>query len=210
MAAASVAARGDALVALSIRYGQRHSVESEHAAIVAAHLGAELLTVDLDLRAWGGSALTGDLRLPQRGTVTTDGIPATYVPARNTIFLGVALGVAEARDAESIVIGVNALDYSGYPDCRPEFVAAMQRVAELGTRRGVEGRAIRIETPLQTLTKAAIVRLGLELGAPLHLTWSCYAGGEAPCGLCESCVLRARGFAEAGVADPALPVGAPR
>ena len=128
----------------------------------------------------------------------------TYVPARNSIFLAVALGVAEARQLDAVWIGVNAIDYSGYPDCRPEFIEAFRAVAATGQKRGVEGNPVRIATPLIELTKAEIVRLGTEVDAPLHLTWSCYQGGDRPCGLCDACVLRARGFAEAGMDDPAL------
>jgi 7-cyano-7-deazaguanine synthase len=128
----------------------------------------------------------------------------TYVPARNLIFLSVAMGVSEARDADAVYLGVNALDYSGYPDCRPEFVRSFATTAALALKRGVEGRPVEIRTPLIDLTKAQIVRLGLDVGAPLELTWSCYRGGPAPCGACDACRLRAKGFAEAGVADPAL------
>ena len=194
------------LLALSFDYGQRHRVELARAAEVARHYGAEHLVVPIDLRGWGGSALTDDsIDVPAAGGPAEAGaIPVTYVPARNLIFLSIAVGVAEARDAERVHLGVNALDYSGYPDCRPEFVESFRATAALALKRGVEGRPVDVCTPLVSLTKAEIVRLGLELGAPLHLTWSCYQGGEAPCGRCDSCALRARGFAHAGVADPAL------
>jgi 7-cyano-7-deazaguanine synthase len=194
---------GSAPLALTFDYGQRHRVELERAAAVAAHYGAEQLVVHLDASAWGGSALTDkSVSVPDSGS--TDGIPVTYVPARNSIFLAVALGVAEARDLDAVWIGVNALDYSGYPDCRPEFIDAFRGVAATGQKRGVEGRPIEIRTPLISLTKAQIVELGTAEQAPLHMTWSCYRGGDQPCGSCDACVLRARGFAEAGTVDPSL------
>ena len=203
----AVAAREAApMLALSFDYGQRHRVELARAADVARHYGAEHLVVPLDLRGWGGSALTDEsIDVPAAGGPPegAGAIPVTYVPARNLIFLSVAVGVAEARDADRVHLGVNALDYSGYPDCRPEFVESFRATAALALKRGVEGRPVDVRTPLITLTKAEIVRLGVELDAPLHLTWSCYRGGEAPCGDCDSCALRAKGFAEAGVADPA-------
>ena len=190
-------------VALTFDYGQRHWNEIDHAAGVAGFYEVEHLVVRLDLTGWGGSALTdSSIDVPPVGT---PGIPATYVPARNLIFLSVAMGVAEARDLDAVYLGVNALDYSGYPDCRPEFVASFQETAALALKRGVEGRPVEVRTPLIDLSKADIVRLGLSKGAPLHLTWSCYRGGTAPCGECDSCALRAKGFAEAGVPDPALP-----
>lgn len=200
----AVAARdhGDVPVVVSVDYGQRHRVELSHAAAVAAHYGAEHLVVPLDLSQWGGSALTDtSIEVPAPGA---EGIPATYVPARNLIFLSLAVGIAEVRDIDAVYLGVNALDYSGYPDCRPEFVESFERTAALALKRGVEGRPVRVVTPLVDLSKADIVRLGVSLDAPLHLTWSCYRGGEAPCGACDSCMLRAKGFAEAGVLDPAL------
>ena len=190
-------------VALTFDYGQRHRVEIDRAREVAAHYGADHLVVSLDTSAWGGSALTDpDVDVPAGGTTT--GVPVTYVPARNSIFLAVALGVAEARDLDDVWIGVNAVDYSGYPDCRPAFIEAFRQVAATGQRRGVDGDAVGIRTPLIDLSKADIVRLGVERGAPLELTWSCYLGDAAPCGTCDACLLRARGFAEAGVDDPAL------
>jgi len=196
-----------AVVAVTFDYGQRHRVELDHARAVAAHYGDEQLVVPLDASQWGGSALTDpSLAVPDadQAASSPDRIPITYVPARNLIFLSVAVGVAEARDADALYLGINALDYSGYPDCRPEFVASFAATAALATKRGVEGNPIAILTPLVELTKAGIVRLGLRVGAPLGLTWSCYRGGRHPCGTCDSCVLRAKGFAEAGVADPAL------
>jgi len=197
-------ADGKAPLALTFDYGQRHRVELEAAAAVAHHYGADHLVVRLDASAWGGSALT-DASVPVPPAGTGADIPATYVPARNLIFLSVAMGVAEARGANDVWIGVNALDYSGYPDCRPEFIASFEATAALALRRGVQGNPVRVRTPLIDLAKADIVRLGVEIGAPLHLTWSCYEGDHTPCGGCDACALRAKGFAEAGVADPALP-----
>jgi 7-cyano-7-deazaguanine synthase len=192
----------DHLLAVSVDYGQRHSVELVAAAAVAEHYGAEHLVVRLDLSQWSGSALTDpSIDVPAAGG--TD-IPVTYVPARNLIFLSMAAGIAEVRELDDIYIGVNALDYSGYPDCRPEFIQSFEAAAALALKRGVEGDPIRVRTPLIDLSKAEIVQLGLDLGAPIGLTWSCYRGGEHPCGACDSCALRAKGFAEAGAVDPAL------
>jgi 7-cyano-7-deazaguanine synthase len=193
---------------MSFRYGQRHLVEIDAARRVAAAQGvARHVVVDIDLRLWGGSALTGDAAVPKDRDVTqeSDEIPVTYVPARNTIFLSFALAWAEVLGADAIFIGVNALDYSGYPDCRPEYVAAFERMANLATRAGVEGtRRLTIHAPLQHLTKAQIVRLGRELGVDYGLTTSCYdpAPDGTACGRCDACQLRLRGFAEAGSADP--------
>jgi 7-cyano-7-deazaguanine synthase len=200
----ALAARdGGELVALTFDYGQRHRVEIDRARAVADRCGADWLCVELDASRWGGSALTdSSIAVPVDG-VQADEIPATYVPARNLIFLAVAMGVAEARDADAVYLGVNALDYSGYPDCRPEFIDSFRRTAALALKRGVEGRPVDIRTPLIDLTKAGIVRLGIEVGAPVELTWSCYFGGPEPCGVCDACRLRAKGFAEAGVDDPA-------
>ncbi|HEX4539578.1 MAG TPA: 7-cyano-7-deazaguanine synthase QueC [Acidimicrobiales bacterium] len=199
-------------LALSFDYGQSHGIELERAAKVAAHYGAERLLVAIDTRAWGGSALTDpsvEIPRPSPSARTSEpdavDIPVTYVPARNSIFLAVALGVAEARDADAVYLGVNALDYSGYPDCRPAFVDAFRAVAAVGQKRGLEGRPVDIRTPLVDLTKAQIIRLALDLEAPVELTWSCYRAGPDPCRACDACELRARGFAEAGVPDPALP-----
>ncbi len=191
-------------LALTFDYGQRHRTELDRSAGVAGHFRSEHLVVTLDTSAWGGSALTDpSIDVPAAGG--DDGrIPVTYVPARNSIFLAVALGVAEARGLDAVWIGVNAIDYSGYPDCRPEFIEAFRGVAATGQKRGVEGRPIGISTPLIESTKADIIRTGLELDAPLGMTWSCYRGGDAPCGTCDACVLRARGFADAGTDDPAL------
>jgi 7-cyano-7-deazaguanine synthase len=204
-AAAIAKAQRFTLFALTIHYGQRHAREVEAARAVARALGVERhLELEVDLRKIGGSSLTSDTPVPHERDLSADGIPSTYVPARNTIFLSIALGWAEAVGAHDIVIGVNALDYSGYPDCRPEFIAAFERLAELATREGVEGGRFRIHAPLITLSKAEIIRRGLELGLDYGLTHSCYdpSPDGRPCGTCDSCVLRARGFREAGIADP--------
>ena len=195
------------LYALTIQYGQRHLHEVEAARAVARALGvARHLELPIDLRAVGGSSLTADLPVPLDRQADANDIPSTYVPARNTIFLSIALGWAETLDAHDLVIGVNALDYSGYPDCRPEFIAAFERLANLATRAGVEGGRFRVQTPLIDLSKADIIRRGLALGVDYGLTHSCYDPVEngAPCGRCDSCLLRARGFREAGVPDPLL------
>ena len=199
--------------ALSFDYGQRHEVELEAAGRVAAAFGVERHVVaTIDLRAFGGSALTSDVDVPKGRSVEDmeSDIPVTYVPARNTIFLSFALAFAETLDASDIFIGVNALDYSGYPDCRPEYIAAFETMANLATRAGVEGRTgTVIHTPLMDLTKAGIIRLGLSLGVDYGITHSCYdpGTGARPCGACDSCLLRAKGFAEVGVPDPALTRG---
>ena len=206
-AAAIAKSEGFSLSALTVQYGQRHAAELQAARNVAAALGVERhLELAIDLRAIGGSALTSDAGVPRDRDVMAPGIPITYVPARNTIFLSLALGWAEVLDARDIVIGVNALDYSGYPDCRPEFIAAFERVATLGTRAGVEGATFRVRTPLIDLTKADIIRRGLALGLRYELTMSCYDPSPEgqPCGHCDSCLLRAKGFLEAGVVDPQI------
>ncbi|KQO05493.1 7-cyano-7-deazaguanine synthase QueC [Sphingomonas sp. Leaf242] len=200
---------GQRLLALSFDYNQRHRIELDAAGRVAAALGAERhIVLPMDLSAFGGSALTADIDVPKDGAGTEDGggIPVTYVPARNTIFLSLALGWAEAAGARDIYIGVNALDYSGYPDCRPEFIAAFEGLAELATKAGVEGEPFRIQAPLQHMTKADIVREGTRLGLDLGLSWSCYdpTPDGRHCGECDSCRLRARGFDEAGIADPTV------
>ena len=203
VAAAMAREAGFSILALTVDYGQRHRVELEAAARIAAGLGVERhVVLPLDLRAFGGSALTADIAVPKAGL--GDEIPVTYVPARNTIFLSLALGWAEAAGAADIYIGVNALDYSGYPDCRPDFVAAFERLAALATRAGDGGGHFRIATPLLHLSKADIVRESDRLGLDAGLSWSCYdpAPGGSHCGLCDSCRLRARGFREAGIADP--------
>ena len=197
-------AQGWRILALTIDYNQRHRIELEHAARVAEALGAERhIVLPLDLTGFGGSALTADIAVPKGGV--EPGIPVTYVPARNTIFLSVALGWAEAAGARDLFIGVNALDFSGYPDCRPEFIAAFEAMANTATKAGVEGEGFKVHTPLMTLDKAGIIAAAQAVNAPLDLTWSCYDPTPAgtPCGLCDSCRLRAKGFAEAGIADPA-------
>lgn len=197
---------GRECLALSIVYGQRHRVELDAAKRVAETMGvAEHVIHPLDLRVFGASALTGDIEVP-KDAVDAPGIPVTYVPARNTIFLALALGYAEARDAAEIWIGVNAVDFSGYPDCRPEFIDAFQQVIWKGTRSGVERHEPRLIAPLLHLTKADIIRRGVELGVDYGLTHSCYDPRDngAACGHCDSCLLRKKGFAEAGVPDPTL------
>ncbi len=201
---------GFAVHAMSFRYGQRHVVELACAARIAAAMGvSKHIVVDIDLRQFGGSALTGDIQVPKgRSALAMAGaIPVTYVPARNTVFLSFALAWAETLDSQDIFIGVNALDYSGYPDCRPEYIAAFEQMANLATRAGVEGRQrLKIHTPLLQLTKAQIIARGLALGVQFEMTSSCYDPDPAgrPCGECDSCVLRAKGFAEAGCADPLM------
>ena len=192
---------------LAVDYGQRHRVELECARRVAAALGArEHREVRVDLRAIGGSALTADLAVPKDrpAEAMTQGVPVTYVPARNTILLGLALGLAETVGALNLVAGMNAVDFSGYPDCRPEFVRAFETLARVATRAGAEGAGIRVHTPLMQLDKAGIIRLGLSLGVDYALTHSCYDPDPegAACGRCDACLLRAKGFREAGVPDP--------
>ncbi|MBA17640.1 MAG: 7-cyano-7-deazaguanine synthase QueC [Sphingomonas sp.] len=196
---------GHRLLALSIDYNQRHQVELAAARRIAHALGAERhVVLPIDLRAFGGSALTDAIDVPKTG-VGAD-IPVTYVPARNTIFLSLALGWAEAMGARDIYIGVNALDYSGYPDCRPEFIEGFEKLAELATKAGVEGEAFRIRAPLQHMTKAEIAAEAVRLGLDAGISWSCYdpAPGGVHCGKCDSCRLRAKGYAEAGIPDPTV------
>ena len=204
-AAAIAKTEGFALNALTIIYGQRHEREIESARAVARNLGVDRhLELPIDLRAIGGSSLTSDAAVPRDRDLSATDIPSTYVPARNTILLSLALAWAEVLNVSDIFIGINALDYSGYPDCRPEFVQAFESLAQLATRAGVEGARIKVHTPLIQLTKADIVRRGLALGLDYGLTHSCYdpdARGR-PCGRCDSCALRAKGFAEAGAVDP--------
>ena len=205
---------GYACYAMSFRYGQRHVVELDRAREIARRIGsARHIVVEFDLRQFGGSALTGDIAVPKQRSAEQmgHGIPATYVPARNTVFLSFALAWAETLGAADIFIGVNALDYSGYPDCRPEYIAAYERMANLATKATVEGRLrIRIQTPLIGLSKAEIIKQGAELGVDYSITHSCYdpaADGRA-CGQCDSCVLRKKGFGEAGMEDPTVYVPA--
>ena len=200
-------AEGYAMHALSFRYGQRHAVELQSAARLAAHFQvAEHVVAEIDLRVFGGSALTADISVPKSRSLAemSHEIPVTYVPARNTVFLSFALAYAETRGASDIFLGVNALDYSGYPDCRPEFIAAFEQMANLATKAGVEGtQRIKLHTPLIELTKAGIIQRGLALGVDYALTHSCYDPvGELACGQCDSCLLRLKGFAEAGAVDP--------
>jgi 7-cyano-7-deazaguanine synthase len=211
--AAAVAKRdGFALFALSLNYGQRHVRELDAARAVAQSLAVERhLQLDLDLTVIGGSALTSPgIEVPKDQPIDPDVIPSTYVPARNTIFLSLAMGWAEVLGASDIFIGVNALDYSGYPDCRPAFIHAFEQLAGLATKAGVEGRSLTVHTPLISLSKAEIIRLGLSMGLDYGLTLSCYDPGpdDTPCGRCDSCRLRAAGFADAGATDPLIrPLG---
>jgi 7-cyano-7-deazaguanine synthase len=194
--------RAFSVVALTVDYNQRHRVELDAARAIAAALADRHIVLPLDLRAVGGSALTSDIDVPKKGV--GEGIPVTYVPARNTIFLSLALGLAEASGAREIFIGVNALDYSGYPDCRPEFIAEFERLANLATKAGVEGDRFTIRAPLQHMTKADIAREAQRLGLDAALSHSCYdpLPDGRHCGRCDACRLRAKGFAEAGLADP--------
>lgn len=191
---------------ISFDYQQRHRRELEYAKVIARCAGVkEHQIVSFDLRQWGGSALTdNDIDLPEKRTLDemSQNIPITYVPARNTIFLSFGLSYAEAIDAQRVYVGVNALDYSGYPDCRPDYIQAMQKVFTLGTKQGREGTAIEIATPLIDLKKTEIIQLGNQLGVPWEQTWSCYAGEAVACGVCDSCRLRLAAFAELGLQDP--------
>ena len=209
ISAASAREQGYRVLALSVDYNQRHRVELAAARRVANVLGAERhIILPLDLSAFGGSALTDDIAVPKDGVGTEEGggIPVTYVPARNTIFLSLALGWAEAAGARDLYLGINALDYSGYPDCRPEFIAAFEGLAEIATKAGVEGQRFTIHAPLQHMTKADIVREGQRLGVDMGLSWSCYdpAPGGVHCGTCDSCRLRSKGFEDAGIPDPTV------
>jgi 7-cyano-7-deazaguanine synthase len=206
-AAAIARSEGFSLYALTINYGQRHAQELAAARRVAASIGViNHQEITLDLRGIGGSSLTSDIPVPRDRDVMATDIPSTYVPARNTIFLAIALGWAETVEARDVFIGVNALDYSGYPDCRPEFIAAFESLASLATRAGVEGARFHIHAPLIALSKAEIIRRGLAMGLDYGLTHSCYDPDSKghPCGHCDSCVLRAKGFTAAGAKDPLL------
>jgi 7-cyano-7-deazaguanine synthase len=196
--------RGYSVIALTVDYNQRHRVELDAARRIGAELADRHIVLPLDLRAFGGSALTSDIAVPKEGV--GEGIPVTYVPARNTIFLSLALGLAEASAARDLFIGVNALDYSGYPDCRPEFIAEFERLANLATKAGVEGEPFKIHAPLQHMTKADIAREAERLGLDAGLSHSCYdpQPDGRHCGRCDACRLRAKGFAEAGIADPTV------
>ena len=202
--------RGFRLLALTIDYNQRHRIELQAAAILAKHLGVDRhVVLPLDLGRFGGSALTDDIAVPKGGIGNE--IPVTYVPARNTVFLSLCLAWAEAMEAQDIFIGVNALDYSGYPDCRPDFIASFQATANLGTKAGVEGTRFTVHTPLIAMTKADIAREAARLGLDAGMSWSCYdpTADLKHCGLCASCRLRAKGFAEAGLPDPTFYAAAP-
>ena len=200
--AAMARERGFSVVALTIDYNQRHRVELDAARVIAKGLAERHIVLPLDLRAFGGSALTSDSAVPKDGL--SEGIPVTYVPARNTILLSLALGLAEASGARDIFIGVNALDYSGYPDCRPEFIADFERLANLATKAGVEGERFKIHAPLQQMSKADIAREAQRLGLDVSMSHSCYdpLPDGRHCGFCDACRLRAKGFAEAGLRDP--------
>lgn len=189
---------GYEIYAITFNYGQRNKKEMESAKEIAKWLNAKHKILEVNLRQIGGSALTDNIEVPEE----TYGIPITYVPARNTIFLSFALAYAEVIDADYIYIGVNAIDYSGYPDCRPEYLEAFQKMADLALKRSVEGRPIKIKAPLLYLSKAEIVKKGIELGVPFEKTWSCYREGEKHCGRCSSCELRKKAFKEANVEDP--------
>jgi 7-cyano-7-deazaguanine synthase len=201
---------GFEVLALTVDYNQRHRVELEAAKAIAAQLADRHIVLPMDLRAFGGSALTDDIDVPKHAPSEVEGggpeagIPVTYVPARNTVFLSLALAWAEAAGARDLFVGVNALDYSGYPDCRPEFIAAFERLANVATKAGVEGEGFTIHAPLQHMTKADIAREAARLGLDAGMSHSCYdpAADGGACGLCEACRLRAKGFAEAGIADP--------
>ncbi|WP_417590581.1 7-cyano-7-deazaguanine synthase QueC [Parasphingorhabdus sp.] len=203
VSAAIAAEQGYRLIALTVDYNQRHKIELQSAQKIAARLNVdEHIILPLDLSRFGGSALTADIEVPKDGV--GDDIPVTYVPARNLIFLSLTLGLAEARDARDIFIGVNALDYSGYPDCRPEFIEGFERLADLATKAGDEGKDFHIRTPLQHMTKADIAREAIRLDLDPAWSWSCYDPSPAglACGLCDSCRLRQKGFEEAGIVDP--------
>lgn len=205
--AAMAKAQGWALDALTIRYGQVHAIEIEAARRVANAIGVDRhVELEIDLTSLGGSTLVGEGAVPKGRDLEEAGIPSTYVPARNTVFLSLALALAETRGAERIAVGVNAIDYSGYPDCRPEYLDAFERLARLATRAGVEGGDLRIYAPLVKMSKADIIREGTRLGVDYGLTHSCYdpRPDGTPCGECDSCRLRARGFAEAGLRDPLI------
>ena len=210
-AAAQAIADGYSPIALSFRYGQRHDRELEAAHKIAAHLGiANHYVMAVNLAQWGGSSLTDmNETLPQDG-VEAEVIPSTYVPGRNTVFIAIALSLAEAQHAEAIYLGINAVDYSGYPDCRPEYLAAFQQLAQLSSKAGLEGHAPQLIAPLVMDSKVAIVHRALSLGVPIEETWSCYEGGQEPCGRCDSCRIRDKALIEAGRPDLATVIGRQR
>ncbi|XHX76905.1 MAG: 7-cyano-7-deazaguanine synthase QueC [Stenomitos frigidus ULC029] len=209
---ATVAAQGIAdgytVIALSFNYGQSHACELLAAKQIAAYLGIqEHFVMDVNLAQWGGSALTDTaVAMPLDG-VQANVIPVTYVPGRNTVFIAIALSLAEAKNAVAIYLGINAVDYSGYPDCRPDYLEAYQQLARLSSKAGLEGNAPKLVAPLVLDSKADIVRRAMQLGVPIAQTWSCYQGDTAPCGLCDSCRIRDRALIEAGLADLATPIG---
>ena len=195
-------------IALSFRYGQRHDRELQAAQVIAQHFKlAQHFTIDVNLAQWGGSALTDRaIEVPTEG-IQSDQIPITYVPGRNTVFIAIALSLAEAQNAEAIYLGINAVDYSGYPDCRPEYLAAFQTLAHLSSKAGLEGKAPKLVAPLVLDSKTDIVRRAVALGVPIDKTWSCYLGSELPCGMCDSCRIRDRTLIEAGHRELATPQG---
>ena len=194
---------GHKVTALSFRYGQRHERELDSAKSICRHYGIDHIIMDIDLTSFRSSLTRRKMKIPERdaGSIGTD-IPDTYVPARNILFLSAAAGLCESVDADTIYIGANSVDYSGYPDCRPEFFLKFSEMLNVGTKAGTEGHPLKIETPILSMSKEDIVRLGIELKAPLELTWSCYAGRAKACGRCDSCRLRLKGFSDAGVKDP--------
>jgi 7-cyano-7-deazaguanine synthase len=206
--AAQAIADGYTVIALSLFYGQRHDRELEAAKQIVQHLGiSEHFTIDVNLAQWGGSSLTDEaIAVPTEGVVA-DVIPSTYVPGRNTVFLAIALSLAEAKNAEAIYLGINAVDYSGYPDCRPEYLEAVQQLAALSSKAGLEDHAPKLVAPLVMDSKVDIVQRALRLGVPIGQTWSCYQGGTEPCGVCDSCRIRDRALIAAGQADLATPKG---
>jgi queuosine biosynthesis protein QueC len=197
---AQAVSEGKKVTALSFRYGQRHTKELDSAKAVCEYYGVEHIIADMDLTSFRSALTRENIDVPEDREIDSE-IPVTYVPARNIIFLSIAAGLCESLDADQIYIGANSIDYSGYPDCRPEFFEAFEAMLSKGTKTGVEGNTLKIVTPILRCTKADIVRLGKELKAPLHLTWSCYKGEDKACGRCDSCLLRLKGFSEAGYAD---------
>ena len=201
-------ADGYELIALSFRYGQRHDRELQSAEDIAKHFKlSQHFTIEVNLAQWGGSALTdAAIEVPTAGVQTAE-VPITYVPGRNTVFIAIALSLAEAQTAEAIYLGINAVDYSGYPDCRPNYLAAFQTLAQLSSKAGLEGKAPKLVAPLVLDSKTDIVKRAIALGVPISKTWSCYQGGEEPCGMCDSCRIRDRALIEAGCSELATPQG---